>query len=55
MSIYIYIATLSPLAAAAAPIHIRTQAPADPIKQPQRPAQSERIKATAGAKKWYEK
>lgn len=53
--LYIYIAPLSPLAAAAAPIHIRTQAPADPIKQPQRPAHSNRIKATAGAKKGCEK
>ena len=51
LSIYLYIAPLSPLAAAAAPIHIRTQAPADPIKQPQRPAQAERTKAIAGAKK----
>lgn len=44
-------ATLSPLAAAAAPIQKRTQAPADPVKQPQRPAHSNRIKATARAKK----
>lgn len=51
----IYIAPLSPLAAAAAPIHIRTQAPADPIKQPQRPAQANRMRATAGAKKRCEK
>ena len=53
--IYLYIAPLSPLAAAAAPIHIRTQAPAGPIKQPQRPAQADRTKATAGAKKGCEK
>jgi hypothetical protein len=51
ISIYLSIAPLSPLAAAAAPIQIETQAPADPIKQPQRPAHSNRIKATAGAKK----
>jgi hypothetical protein len=55
LSIYLYIAPLSPLAAAAAPIHIRKQAPADPIKQPQRPAQADRTKATAGAKKGCEK
>ena len=44
-------ATLSPFAAAAAPIHIRTQAPADPIKQPKRPEHSNGIKATAGKKR----
>lgn len=55
LSIYLYIAPLSPLAAAAAPIQIGTQAPADPIKQPQRPAHSNRIKATAEAKKGCEK
>ena len=51
LSVSIYMAILSPLAAAAAPIHIRTQAPADPIKQPQRPAQAERIKRQPGQKK----
>ena len=55
LSIYLYIAPLSPLAAAAAPIHASAKAPADPIKQPQRPAHSNRIKATAGGKKWCEK
>ena len=53
--LYLYIAPLSPLAAAAAPIQIGTQAPADPIKQPQRPAQADRMRATAGAKKGCEK
>ena len=48
-------APLSPLAAAAAPIQIGTQAPADPIKQPQRPAQANKMRATAGAKKGCEK
>ena len=55
LSVSIYMAILSPLAAAAAPIHASAKAPADPIKQPQRPAHSNRIKATAGAKKRCEK
>lgn len=54
ISIYIY-GPLSPLAAAAAPIYAREKAPADPIIQPQRPAHSNRTKATAGAKKGCEK
>lgn len=55
LSMSIYMATLSPLAAAAAPIHASAKAPADPIKQPQRPAQANRMRATAGAKKGCEK
>ena len=54
LSMSIYMATLSPLSAAA-PIHASAKAPADPIKQPQRPAQANKMRATAGAKKGCEK